>query len=69
MSTQVAEIEDLETRNRLTDIAIQALLKDIEFIEKKGQKGSPYYNFIVRELDALGYDRDYSPTDTGNDYE
>lgn len=53
----------------LTDIAIKTYLTDLERLELHGKKGGAYWNFIVHELDTLGFDRDYLPTDHGTRYE
>ena len=49
--------------------AIDIYLADLDRLERQGKRGEKYWNFIVRELQSLGYDMDYSPTDGGNYYE
>lgn len=46
----------------LIEIGIEVLLK-----EYNNAKSEAHKRFIVRQLDQLGYDRDYLETDHGND--
>ena len=64
LSAQVMMIEDLETRNKVADTAISALLNDYD-----RATSDAYKRFIVSELDKLGYDRDYLPTDHGTGFD
>jgi len=63
LSQQISFIENLDRKRELEDIAIQALLGDYDRAETKGQTG--YMRYIISQLDALGYDRDYLPADHG----
>ena len=71
MSEQVHSVMRVnwESGQDLRAVAIDTYLSDLDRLEKQGKRGGKYWNFIVRELDSLGYDRDYVPTDTGNYYE
>jgi len=63
----VLATEDVERRQELRSIAIDALLRDYDEAEKRGNTG--YMRYIKSELLRLGFDADYSPTDAGTGYE
>lgn len=71
IAAQVKEVmrSSWERGQELRAIAIDSLLDDLDRLESQGKKGGKYWNFIISQLDSLGYDRDFGALDSGNPYE
>lgn len=67
MLQQISEITDLAKKRELEDLAINALLKDYDRAEAKGQ--TSYMKYLRSQMRKLGIDDDYLEVDAGDYYE